>query len=134
MFPRIEEVVQCLKGDSEEKLLVTHGEAERVRTGRAMNYFGDDPEVIRYLIYLILVEVGQRLDIGASVTIFAEISQQELSPVSGASNQQVAPLRFCIKVQHAGPDFYVRKRGDRMKLIQIQALSLYLSVRHLNLE
>ena len=98
MFPCIEEVVQCLKGDSEEKLLVAHGEAERVRARRAMYYFRDNPEVIRYLIYLIFVEVGQRLDISASITIFAEISQQELGPVGGSGNQQVATLRFRIKV------------------------------------
>ena len=62
MFPRIEKVIQLVERDSEKELLITHRETERVGTGLAVHDFGSYFEVCRELIYLVLVEVGNRLD------------------------------------------------------------------------
>ena len=53
MLPRVKEMVQLVKGNSEEELLIAYGKTERVRTWLASDDFRNDMEIFGQLIDLL---------------------------------------------------------------------------------
>ena len=115
-------MVQALEGDAEEELLVAHRQAEGVRAGHALDDLPGHPEVMGDLVDLVLVQVGQRLDVRAAVAVPAEVAQEVFRAVGGAPHHQAPAVGLGVEVQHARADLDVGEGSDGAEGLHAQAL------------